>query len=124
MLVRCSSKPSKLDLDVIRALDGVDPDPSRFPYLHDWLKNVKSFSEQQQKWCVRWCAVCVAHPCGAMEARWTSNSKVVGSSPIRGVYDFFSLLFRSMVLCKSDVEEKWLQMSLYKLLAFVPDILT
>ena len=47
-----SSKPSKLDLDVLRALDGAEPDPSKFPNLHNWLKNVKSFSEQQQKWCV------------------------------------------------------------------------
>ena len=31
----------------------------------------------------------VTYPCGAMEARWTSNSKVVGSSPIRGVHSFF-----------------------------------
>ena len=32
---------------------------------------------------------CNSHPCGAMEARWTSNSKVVGSSPIRGGTVFF-----------------------------------
>ena len=31
----------------------------------------------------------VSNPCGAMEARWTSNSKVVGSSPIRGGTVFF-----------------------------------
>ena len=34
--------------------------------------------------------MCNSHPCGATEARWTSNSKVVGSSPIRGGIDFFS----------------------------------
>ena len=50
--ITCSSKPSKLDLDVMRALDGVQPDPVKFPNLHHWLKNVKSYSEQQQKWCV------------------------------------------------------------------------
>ena len=31
----------------------------------------------------------MSNPCGAMEARWTSNSKVVGSSPIRGGTLFF-----------------------------------
>ena len=37
--------------------------------------------------------VCVSYfmcnPRGAMEARWTSNSKVVGSSPIGGVTEIF-----------------------------------
>ena len=47
-----SSEPSKLDLDVLRALDGAEPDPSEFPHLHDWFRNIRSFSEQQQKWCV------------------------------------------------------------------------
>ena len=42
----------------------------------------------------------VSDPCGATEARWTSNSKVVGSSPIRGdsMYFFFFLFFISSSL--------------------------
>ena len=47
--------------------------------------------------------MCVSHPCGAMEARWTSNSKVVGSNPIRGGTVFFflpkSLIETQIILC-------------------------
>ena len=38
---------------------------------------------------VVWASHPVCNPRGAMEARWTSNSKVVGSSPIGGVTEIF-----------------------------------
>ena len=64
------------------ALGGCEPDPTQFPCICHWLELVNGYSAQEQ-------ARYVDNPRGAMEARWTSNSKVVGSSPIGGS-DIFS----------------------------------
>ena len=45
----------------------------------------------------------MSNPCGAMEARWTSNSKVVGSSPIRGD-SFFFLSLSTFLHTQTEIE--------------------
>ncbi|XP_064608265.1 ankyrin repeat and LEM domain-containing protein 2-like [Liolophura sinensis] len=45
------TEATKLDLDVLRALEDVPVDPQQFPYIHRWKKLVMSFDEDaRQSW--------------------------------------------------------------------------
>ena len=42
----CRSEPSKVDVDVLRVLDGIDLDYDRYPNINIWKEDMEKFNEE------------------------------------------------------------------------------
>lgn len=45
--------PTKLDIDVLSAIGGVEVDVQKYPSIHKWMSTMKSYSSSEMKRLVR-----------------------------------------------------------------------
>lgn len=48
----CRDSPTRLDRDVLAAVQGAEIDPLKFPSIHKWKSTVQSYSSTEMQRCV------------------------------------------------------------------------